>query len=167
METRASLPDHAVPDRVVAQGRTGLLRVHGLVEQPLTLTEETLSQLPRVELEAPFTCEEGWTVPGLRWAGIRLADVLALARPLPSAGFVRVGSGEFVLPLPLADAVSALLCNRLNGGPLTVAHGAPWRLIAPGAACYASVKWVDRLELVGEPGVNTAQTIARGRLRNC
>ncbi len=156
---RWTLPIHAVPDAV-----PGALRVDGLVEQPAELSLETLAVLPHMSLEEPFTCEEGWSVPGLRWGGVRLVDVLALARPLPAARFVRVCAGSYNLPLALTEAESALLCDELNGEPLSVEHGAPWRLVVPGGKCYSSVKCVDRLELVADPGDNTAESIARGRL---
>ena len=138
METRATLPIHPVPDAV--SFRTGVaLRVDGLVEQPIEVTQEPFGLLPRSRLEEPFTCEEGWSVPGLRWGGVRLVDVLALARPLPAARYVRVCAGSYVLPVALAEARSALLCDELNGEQLTVEHGAPWRLVMPGAKCFASV----------------------------
>ena len=35
----------------------------------------------------------GWSVPRIRWGGVRLADVLALAEALPSASYVRAGAG--------------------------------------------------------------------------
>jgi DMSO/TMAO reductase YedYZ molybdopterin-dependent catalytic subunit len=163
MEHRTSLPIHPVP-QTVSRASDPMLRVHGLAQQPLELSQQSLARLPRTTLEEPFTCEEGWSVAGLRWSGVRLVDVLALTRPLPTASFVRVCAGEYILPLGLADAEAALLCDQLNGEPLAVEHGAPWRLVVPGATCYASVKWVDRLELASAPGDNTAEAIARARL---
>jgi len=58
-----------------------------------------------------------------------------------------VGAGSYVMPLALADARAAVLANELDDKPLSLEHGAPWRLVVPGGACYTSVKWVDRLEL--------------------
>ena len=162
MEVRSELPVHPVPNAVLSC-HYALLRVHGLVRLQLVLEEASLAELPHVTLVEPFTCEEGWTVPSLRWSGVRLADIVALADPLPPALFVRVCAGAYVLPLSLAEAETAVLCNELSGRPLAVEHGAPWRLVMPGAACYASVKWVDRLEVAPDPGENTAQTIARAR----
>jgi DMSO/TMAO reductase YedYZ molybdopterin-dependent catalytic subunit len=163
METRSTLPNHPVPD-VVPGARSGVLRVDGLVERAIELSQESVGLLRRTALDEPFTCEEGWSVPGLRWRGIRLLDVLALARPLPAARFVRVCAGTYILPLAVADAESALLCDELSGEPLHVEHGAPWRLVVPGGKCFSSVKWVDRLELVSALGDGTAEAIARGRL---
>jgi DMSO/TMAO reductase YedYZ molybdopterin-dependent catalytic subunit len=161
VEVRRALPNHPVPE--AAEGLAAL-RIEGLVSRRRELGREAVQGLPRQVYEAPFVCEEGWSVPGLRWAGVRLLDVLELAGPLPAARFVRIGAGSFVLPLSLADAETALLCDELNGQPLTVEHGAPWRLLIAGGACFSSVKWVDRLELSDEPGDNTAEAIAHARL---
>jgi DMSO/TMAO reductase YedYZ molybdopterin-dependent catalytic subunit len=49
---------------------------------------------------------------------------------------------------------------------LTQEHGAPLRLVAPGRACFYSVKWVDRLELLAEEVATTGASIARNRLQS-
>jgi DMSO/TMAO reductase YedYZ molybdopterin-dependent catalytic subunit len=114
--------------------------------------------------EEPFVCEEGWSVAGLCWGGVRLAELLALAQPLPAARYVRAGAGSYVVPVRLPDAAGARVCDELNGTPLSIEHGAPWRLVLPGGACYTSVKWLDRLKLTAEAGEHAAQRIARARL---
>ncbi len=162
LDTRSSLPVHPVPE--TARDARGALRVDGLVECPLDLSQAALAVLPRMTLDQPFTCEEGWSVPGLRWTGIRVSEILALARPLPAARYARIASGSYVLPLALSETASAMLCDQLDEQPLSVEHGAPWRLVLVDGVCYASVKWVDRIELTSEPGDNTAQLIARARL---
>jgi DMSO/TMAO reductase YedYZ molybdopterin-dependent catalytic subunit len=153
-----------VPAAVQAREAGAALRIDGLVAAPRALTAADLAALPRVDLAEPFVCEEGWEVPGLRWRGVRLGDVLALAGPLPAARHVRVYAGEYAVPLPLDAAGDALLAEALNGAPLTIEHGAPWRLVVPGGACFTSVKWVERLELTAEPGSDDGQRIARARL---
>jgi DMSO/TMAO reductase YedYZ molybdopterin-dependent catalytic subunit len=140
------------------------LQVIGLVQRKLALRTADLAHLPRTRLADDFVCEEGWSVGDLDWEGVRLSDVLALAGPLPAARYVRVGAGGYVVPLTLDQAALALLCDRLHGQPLPLAHGAPWRLLLPGASCFTSVKWVDRLELSAEPGENSGLTLARARL---
>jgi DMSO/TMAO reductase YedYZ molybdopterin-dependent catalytic subunit len=95
---------------------------------------------------------------------VYLREVLALAEPLPVARYVRAGAGSYVVPVPLSDTGSALLADELNGEPLSIEHGAPWRLVLPGGACYTSVKWLDHLEPTAEPGEHAAQRLARARL---
>jgi DMSO/TMAO reductase YedYZ molybdopterin-dependent catalytic subunit len=161
---RESLPTHPVPPGRRTPSAAPALRITGLVAQPLTVTPTDLAALARVDLADDFTCEEGWSVRGLRWQGVRLADMLALARPDSSARFVRVCSGEYAVPLPLPEADRAVICDQLNGQQLPLEHGAPWRLVIPGGVCYTSVKWVDWLEVAAEAGDNSGQRIARARV---
>jgi DMSO/TMAO reductase YedYZ molybdopterin-dependent catalytic subunit len=142
------------------------LRIDGLVEQTIDAHVSDLDALPRTEHIEAFTCEEGWTVPALRWRGMRLPDVVALARPLPSARYVRVHAGNYVIPVSFDDARTALLCDEMNGQPVPPAHGAPWRLLVPAGACFTSVKWVDRLEVTSEPGESEGERVAQARLRS-
>jgi DMSO/TMAO reductase YedYZ molybdopterin-dependent catalytic subunit len=164
VELREHLPRYPVPAARWARAGRAVLRIDGLVARPVVLTQADLARLPHSILDEPFTCEEGWSVPGLRWGGVGLADVLPLAQPLPAARYVRAAAGSYVVPMPLADAAAALVGDELNGDPLSIEHGAPWRLLVPGGACYTSVKWLDRLELSAEPGENTAERLARARL---
>lgn len=165
MEVREQLPLHNVPEaaRVLA-GRRSLV-IEGLVEQPRAVTTRDLANLTRGELVGPFRCEEGWQVPGLTWRGPCLADVLAIARPTIDALWVRVCSGEYAVPVPLAGSEAVILADELNGEALTLEHGAPWRLIVPAGACFSSVKWVERLELAATPGPTSGEELARARLR--
>ncbi len=164
METRETLPVHGVPEDARRKASAARLRIEGLVSNLRFVDAADLASLLRVDLNEDFSCEEGWTVPDQRWSGVRLSDVLGLASPLAEARYVRVGAGEFVVPLAIDAARAALLCDRMNDAPIALEHGAPWRLFVPGSSCYTSVKWVDRLELAAEPGENTGERIARGRL---
>ena len=140
------------------------LRIDGLVRRAMHVCAADLDALLRIEHVEAFACEEGWIVPAVRWRGMRLTDVVALAGPLPSSRFIRVHAGDYVVPISISAAASALLCGELNGQPLSPAHGAPWRLLIPGAACFTSVKWVDRLEVTAAPGENVGEHLARARL---
>lgn len=159
MDIRRELPSHPLPAGI-EQAAQGSIWVDGLVEKPCDLAAGDLAGLTRADLFGPFSCEEGWQVEGLAWRGVRLSDVIVLAGPLPDASWVRVGARGYVVPLSLEEAETALLCDQLNGGPLTIEHGAPWRLVVPGSSCFTSVKWVDHLELASEAGDQTGSDIA-------
>ncbi len=165
MERRDALPVHPRPDnQQQPDGGSVALRLSGLIAQPGTLSAADLSALPRVRLAEPFVCEEGWSVDGLMWEGIPLREIVARRGPLPEARYLRVFAGDYWLALSLTELDGALLCDRLNDAPLTPGHGAPWRLVLSGGACFTSVKWVDHLELAAEPGDATAERIARRRI---
>lgn len=165
MEIRSNLPVHTKHGDRPDRNREPRLRVEGLVARSVDIRRAEMAALPHTTHEEPFTCEEGWTVPRVRWRGVQLADVIALANPLPSARYVRVHAGNYAVPVSLDEAAVALVCDEMDGRALTAAHGAPWRLLVPGRECFTSVKWVDRLELTAQAGERTGEHIARGRLR--
>jgi len=164
VDTLDRLPTFAPTAADRERAALGRIRIDGLVAHPAELTTADLSRLHRAILEEAFLCDEGWTVPGLRWGGVRLSDVLALAEPLSSAHYVRAASGKWVVPIALVDAPRGVVCDELNDEPLTVEHGAPWRLVVSGGPCYTNVKWLEQLELVAESGEDDARGIAVNRL---
>jgi DMSO/TMAO reductase YedYZ molybdopterin-dependent catalytic subunit len=163
MEIRERLPTFPPTESDRARASRAILRIDGLVAHPVQLTALELGQLPRIILDESFVCEEGWMVPGLRWSGFRLADVIALADSLPEARYIRASSGAWAVPIALTDADRGIICDELNGEPLSIDHGAPWRLVLSGGACYANVKWLDHLELTAESGEDDARRIALSR----
>ncbi len=87
----------------------------------------------------------------MRWGGVRLAEVLGRARPLPAAAFVTVhaAGGRYVDSLTLAESLDAsvLLADTIDGRPLPNVHGGPVRLVVPSQLGYKNVKWVTHLEV--------------------
>jgi len=165
MSIRETLPEHPVDHQQSGPEDTaGGLIICGLVAQPGALTAAELAALPRTRRNEQFECEEGWAVERLAWEGIALREALALCAPLPEARYARIYAGDYWHALSLDDLDHALLCDRLNDAPLDRAHGAPWRLVLSGGACFTSVKWVSKIELARDAGAQTAERIARGRL---
>ena len=165
MDIRDTLPLHTPADDEMRQtDRMGSLHIAGLVERPRTFQDADLATAPRRRLVERFVCEEGWAVEGLAWEGIPLREIVAICKPLPEARFAQVRAGPYWVSIPFEDLDRALLCDRLNGEPLSREHGAPWRLVVSGGACFTSVKWVSALDITAEPGEATAERIARERL---
>jgi DMSO/TMAO reductase YedYZ molybdopterin-dependent catalytic subunit len=156
---------NGVPRHARKHAADPILRVVGLVDRPVALTPEDLADLPRRPFVGGINCLERGNVPETDWAGMALADIVALASPRPDARFVRVCAGPYATPVALDDCRNVLLCDRLAGAPLPVERGGPWRLAAPGSRYYTSVKWVDRLEVTAEPPDNSAERIAQARAR--
>ncbi len=139
------------------------LRVEGLVQNPTLLTESDLANLTQRSLTDDFRCLEGWSVPDQTWDGVPLSALLDIAGPLSGAGYAAISAADFSVTIPLDDAAGILLATRLNGSPLPPEHGGPCRLVAADQACYASVKWVDRIMVTSEPTEETARAIAAAR----
>lgn len=117
---------------------------------------DPLAGLERVEQISDFHCVTTWSRRRLRWSGVRIADFYAarIAPLLPADLAVdklalRAQDG-YRTTLPLADLLAAdvLLADRLDGEPLSVAHGAPLRLVAPAHYGYKSVKHLARIDLL-------------------
>lgn len=128
------------------------LEIDGLVERPVSLTYDELRALPRAEQVSTFHCVTGWTVQHVHWAGVRFADLLALAEPKPAAKAIRFVSMEepYTDSLTIRQALlpEVMLAYELGGEPLSRPHGAPARLVIPEMYGYKGVKWLQRLELV-------------------
>ena len=161
-DRRIGLPVHPVPAKT---RMPTVLRLQGLISRQQVLRKADFAALPHVEISADFSCEEGWTVPGLRWQGVALQTLIILAQPLPEANYLRVGAGAYEVTLALDSLDGALLCDALDCQRLSPEHGAPWRLLVPGDRCFTSVKWVDRLEVASGPGEPLGERVARNRLR--
>jgi DMSO/TMAO reductase YedYZ molybdopterin-dependent catalytic subunit len=125
-----------------------VLRVGGDVATPCAIDPAELAGLARVEQTSDFHCVATWSRPDLRWSGVRFADVyerliVPRARPRKSPYVIFRGfDGDFFCMLPLEDALrpNVLVADRLDDEPLTLAHGAPLRLVAPDHYGYKSCK---------------------------
>jgi DMSO/TMAO reductase YedYZ molybdopterin-dependent catalytic subunit len=132
--------------------RVWRLQIDGLVERPVSLTYAQLLALPRPTQVTDFHCVTGWSVPNVNWAGVRIADLLALARPKAAAKAIRFVSLEnpYQDSLTLGQALQpdVMLAYELDGKQLSRPHGAPVRVVIPEMYGYKGVKWLTRMELV-------------------
>jgi len=131
------------------------LRIEGLVQQPVELTYHELLALPRVQQTSDFHCVTGWSVPGVRWTGVRFPDLLATAGLLPAARALTFVSAErgYVDSLTLGQlaAPDSMLAYAMEGQPLSREHGAPVRVVMPRMYGYKGVKWLERIVVADRP----------------
>lgn len=120
---------------------------------PFQLTLAQLGRLPQYEAVLPIACVEGWSVNG-RWSGVRLRDLLDRVGAPPGAD-IRIISFEkagfyatTTMPREYARDPLTLLALRLGRQPLSVDHGYPARIIAPGRPGVLQTKWVQRIEVL-------------------
>ncbi len=125
--------------------------------------DDALHGLPRTTQLADFHCVTTWSRLGLRWSGVRFSDFVR-ERIAPMPGFVAPFAGVIIRAQDgyrtsmlyedlMADDV--LIADTLDGEPLSIAHGAPFRLVAPGHYGYKSLKHLTSIEFCSvAPRVN-------------
>jgi DMSO/TMAO reductase YedYZ molybdopterin-dependent catalytic subunit len=153
------------------------LVVDGLVEKPLTLTVDDLRRLPAVTVTAVLQCAGNGRalhtprVPGVQWThgamgqatwtGVRLRDLLTKAGVKSDAAHVQLTGADlppkpqvpaFLRSIPVSRALAAdtVVAYQMNGEPLSLAHGAPLRLVVPGWAGDHWVKWLTGVRVQRE-----------------
>lgn len=150
------------------------LTIDGLVDTPLTLTLDQIKAQPSQEVVFTLECSgnHGFAdftgaIGNAKWTGTPLAALLEQAGVKDDgievvfwgtdAGDITLKDAirdvsmhqNFARSMSLTDAMSPdnILCHTMNGEPLTLDHGFPLRLIAPGWYGIANVKWLTRIEL--------------------
>ena len=140
-----------LPGRSKAEYR---LKLHGLVDRPVTLSYAELRALPPTSLTKDFQCVTGWRVHDVGWQGVLLGDLLERAGVQPGATAVRFTSfdGTYTESLTLEQARrdDVLVAYRMDGSDLSDAHGGPVRLYVAPMYGYKSLKWLDGVEVTAK-----------------
>lgn len=127
------------------------LSVDGACHQPLSFTHEEFMSLPQVDDTSDFHCVTTWSRMDLRWRGVRVADLLAMAEVDDRATHVMCHAYDgYSTNLPLVEAVKpdVLLAHTVEGHPLPREHGGPARMITPQLYAWKGAKWINRIELM-------------------
>ena len=132
------------------------LRIHGMVDRPLTLGYDQLLARPLVERDVTLACVSnevgGPYVGNARWIGAHLAELLEQAGLRPGADqLVSRSVDGLTVGTPVTtvmDGRDAMLAVAMNGEPLPVEHGFPVRMVVPGLYGYVSAcKWIVDIEV--------------------
>ena len=129
------------------------LEVTGLVQKPQSLTYEEVLALPNVKRAVTLHCVEGWQ-EHLLFEGVRLADVLALAKPkrgVRTVIFFAVDGYSSSLDYGDVKRLDLMLAAKINGKVLDAKRGFPFQVVAESKLGYKWVKWVTRIELSKDP----------------
>ncbi|HEV7923650.1 MAG TPA: molybdopterin-dependent oxidoreductase [Thermoanaerobaculia bacterium] len=125
----------------LASGREEVLRVGDLL------------RFPHRDQVTRLCCVEGWSAIAW-WGGLRFADLLRAHPPRPGARYAAMSSevtDYYVsIDLPTAEHPQTLLATHQNNAPLTLAHGAPLRLVVPMKLGLKNIKAITRIAYVQE-----------------
>jgi DMSO/TMAO reductase YedYZ molybdopterin-dependent catalytic subunit/thiosulfate reductase cytochrome b subunit len=133
-----------------------VLRVDGLVENPLEITYAELLALPQQDQITHHFCIQGWSAIG-EWTGVSMRTICEMAKPLPNAKWVAFYSfgegsdgGRYYDCHPIENMYhhQTILAYGLNGSPLNEAHGAPVRLRDEVELGFKMVKWIEAVEFL-------------------
>jgi len=144
------------------------IRIDGLVEKPRTIGIDDLLKVTTLEERLyRHRCVEAWSM-AVPWTGFPMRDLVAWAKPLSSAKYVRmetfmnpgIASGQkaawypwpYVEGLTIEEATNelTLLATGIYGKPLPKQMGAPIRLVTPWKYGFKSIKSVVRFNFTDE-----------------
>ncbi|WP_396667122.1 molybdopterin-dependent oxidoreductase [Microbacterium sp. R86528] len=132
------------------------LRIHGMVNQEVTITWDELIALPLEESYTTLSCVSnsvgGDLIGNAKWLGYPIRELLARAEPTADADMVLSQSIDgFTASTPLSvltDDRDSILAIGMNDEPLPIEHGFPVRMVVPGLYGYVSAtKWVTELKV--------------------
>lgn len=132
------------------------LRVHGMVDNELTITYDELIARPTIERFITLSCVSnevgGGLVGNALFQGVLMSDLLNEAGIQSGATQVvsrSIDGWNCGSPTSaIMDGRDAMLAFGMNGEPLPAEHGYPVRLVVPGLYGYVSAtKWVTEIEL--------------------
>lgn len=133
------------------------LKVHGAVHKPFELTFKELVSLASKQPAVDVHCVTGWTVLGARFEGVPVKHLAERAQLDKSAHFVIFEAAHgYTSNVPLRDALkpNVMVAHRLDGQPLSRAHGGPVRAVVPDLYFWKSAKWLTGIRFAqrDEPG---------------
>src|SRR6478752_6295928 len=110
------------------------LKIHGKVENPVTLNWEQFLALPQFKDVSDFHCVTTWSQFDMAWEGVAFFTIAELVRPKPEATHVFFKSYDgYSTNNPLGTCLDddVLVAHTADGKPLSVEHGGPARVIIP------------------------------------
>jgi DMSO/TMAO reductase YedYZ molybdopterin-dependent catalytic subunit len=141
------------------------LRVFGAVALEQSIDPEALAALPHSSMTGAMTCNETGRRPDAEWSGVLLSDLMIAAGAAPATRFINISAGPYSFSVDISRAGETMLADRLDGEPIDVTQGGPWRLVILEERLCNSVKWVDAVEFSLDTPNNSAARIAQARTR--
>lgn len=166
LDPAETLPDHlttpldefyvqsyALPSQVNAE--KWRLKIAGEVNTPVTLNFQDILSAPQEEFYLTMECignpAGGNLIGNARWTGTPLLPFLQRAGVKPTAiEFAMKGADWYETTLPVAELLrpDVRLVHRMNGDPLTAAHGYPVRILIPGYFGQKQPKWIVGIDAI-------------------
>ena len=157
--------------------RPWTLTIDGLVEKPIEVGfDDLFNAMPKEERLYRFRCVETWAM-AVPWSGFPLKALLAYAKPMASAKYVRFetfldpamapGQRSKLYTWPYVEGVSiaeagndlAFVATGIYGKPLAKQFGAPIRLVLPWKYGFKSIKSIRKITFSDQRPVSLWEAI--------
>lgn len=148
------------------------VRIDGMVEKERTVDfDELVRAMPLEERLYRHRCVEAWSM-AVPWSGFAMAELVAYAKPLSSAKYIRMetladesnmpGLRQVWYPWPYVEGLTieeatnemAFIATGMYGKPIRKQNGAPLRLVTPWKYGFKSVKAITRFTFTDERPVS-------------
>ncbi len=124
------------------------LKIHGHVENPVTLDWQQFRALPQFKDTSDFHCVTTWSQFDMTWEGVAFFTIADLVKPKADATHVFFKSYDgYSTNNPLSACLDddVLIAHACNGKPLTSEHGGPARVIIPKRYAWKGAKFVREI----------------------
>ena len=144
------------------------ITIDGEVEKPFKISiDDLIRKMTLEERLYRHRCVEAWSMT-IPWTGFAMKDLVAMAKPLSSAKYVRMetfmdpkmasGQNQGWYPWPYVEGLTieeatndlSLLVTGAYGKPAAKQFGAPLRLAVPWKYGFKSIKSIVRFSFVSE-----------------
>ncbi len=152
--------------------RPWTIKIDGMVEKPFTIgIDDLMKKMPLEERLYRHRCVEAWSF-AVPWSGFPMAALMALAKPLSAAKYVKMetfmdpkvapGQNQFFYPWPYVEGLTIAEANNeltflvtgMYGKPEPKQDGAPLRLAVPWKYGFKSIKSIVRFEFTDKRPVS-------------
>lgn len=127
------------------------LSIDGAVENSMVLKWKDFLELPQSEDTSDFHCVTTWSKLDMKWKGVRLIDLAALAMPHDNVTHVLCyGYDTYTTNLRIEEALKedVLIVHTYENRPLAKEHGGPARMITPQLYAWKGSKWIKRIQFL-------------------
>lgn len=124
------------------------LRIHGKVEQPVTLNWQQFNALPQFKDVSDFHCVTTWSQFDMEFQGVAFFTLADLVRPTSEASHVFFKSYDGYStnnPLDVCMDDDVMVAHSADGRPLLREHGGPARVILPKRYAWKGAKWIREI----------------------
>jgi DMSO/TMAO reductase YedYZ molybdopterin-dependent catalytic subunit len=124
------------------------LKIHGKVDQPVTLDSQAFHALPQFKDTSDFHCVTTWSQFDMVFEGVAFFTLADLVKPTAEASHVYFKSYDGYTTNNTLDTMmddDVLIAHSWNGVPLTREHGGPARVIVPKLYAWKGAKWIKEI----------------------